>query len=88
LSLASNLVEVAVRRLGTYGAVTVHWSSIQARSDNDSRTMSLGTVQPSSGSITLTDRQETAVLFVEVTLDVHFKYTFILKAFLRTILVR
>jgi len=64
--VANNSVQVGVRRIGTYGNVTVHWSSTQANSVDDSGQISLGTVQPATGSVTLSHGRDTAVFTVHV----------------------
>jgi len=55
-----------VTRLGTYGDVTVRWLSTQVDDADNSEQVSVGSVRPPSGSITLTSGQQTAVFFVKV----------------------
>ena len=54
-------MQVGVTRLGTYGDVKVNWLSTQAKSN-----VSQGIVYPVSGSVTLTNGQQTAVFSVRV----------------------
>ena len=54
-------MQLGVTRLGTYGDVRVNWLSTQAKSN-----ISQGIVHPASGSVTLTNGQQTAVFSVRV----------------------
>jgi len=62
--VADDVVQVGVSRLGTYGDVTVSWLS--TRPDDVSGQITLGTVRPSSGSVTLTNGQDVATFSVTV----------------------
>jgi len=65
-----------VSRLGSYGDVTVRWfSTRQVDTDDDSEPVPLGSVLPPSGSVTLTNGQETAMFTVKVIRLVLCKYS-------------
>ena len=55
---------MSVSRLGTYGNVTVGWTS--TRRGNSSERISPGTVRPPSGFIVLTTGEEIAEVSVKV----------------------
>jgi len=77
ITVADGSVRVGVTRQGVYGDVTVRWTSshqvgtdvtagVTAAAASDDDDVSLGIVQPASGSVTLSNGQPTAIFSVKV----------------------